>query len=74
MESSQVCRGLPVWMHVLIREEHGWSLDDDYMTWDHPPAPRTRLSESDVFSSQILAPEPRRSGDLDIRPGTSPVL
>ena len=31
MESSPVCTGLPVWLHVLLREEHPWCFDDDFL-------------------------------------------
>ena len=36
MESSPVCTGLPVWLHVLLREEHPWCFDDDFWNEGHP--------------------------------------
>ena len=36
MESSPLCRGLPVWLHLLIREFFSWALDDaDYVSRSH---------------------------------------
>ncbi|OLP79810.1 hypothetical protein AK812_SmicGene39859 [Symbiodinium microadriaticum] len=36
MESSPLCRGLPVWLHLLIREFYSWALDDaDYVSRNH---------------------------------------
>ena len=31
MERSPICVGLPVWLQLLIRNEHEWALEDDFM-------------------------------------------